>query len=213
MGYLQCQARLFKGYSNLVLTKEEYRCYGCCVRPVRSLVQDIVQTIPLTPGWNWVSFNVEITLEDLEAALLETLPGADITIKGQVQNTRYVPALNKWVGNLTSDVFDVEQMYRIGVDANTEITLSGLPIDPLGHPIVVKNGTNWIANPLGESMTITNAFTGFAVSGDIIKGQNINARYVGGRWVGNLTTLEPGTGYIYISNVAGDRTLTFPMSN
>ena len=62
------------------------------------------QTIELSQGWNWCSFNVEITLDDLKAALVEALPGTAISIMSQTQNTSYNPNNHRWVGSLAWDV-------------------------------------------------------------------------------------------------------------
>ena len=163
------------------------------------------QTITLFQGWNWVSTNVDITLDDLRAALVST-GNASITIKSKNQNTYYQNG--RWRGNLN---FDVALMYKIYVGTGCEITLEGMPIDPSEHPIVIHNGPNWIGFPLSESMTLDNAFAGFAVNGDVIKYKGGSANYQGNRWRGAFN-LEPGQGYIYKSNVQGDRTLTFPTS-
>ena len=164
------------------------------------------QTIALASGANWVSFDVEITLNNLKTVLVDAVPGTSITVKGQNRSTRYLPAQNKWVGNLNT--LDLTQMYIITVSADTEITLV-VRVNSAALPITIKNGTNWMAFPLSESLTLTDAFTGFAVNGDVVKGQNSSARFVGNRWVGKLTTLEPGKGYLYNSAASEDRTFTF----
>ena len=187
--------------SQLVIEEGGQVIYG-------NMTNDVTQTIALSAGANWTSFNIEITLDDLKAALVEAVPSTNITIKGQNRNIRYLPAQNKWVGNL--NVLEMNQMYLISVSADTEITLEGTPINPAEMPVTIKNGANWIAFPLDENMTLTNAFTGFVITGDVVKGQNSSARYVGNRWVGGLTTLEPGEGYLYNSAASGDRTFTFP---
>ena len=168
----------------------------------------VTQTVSLASGANWFSTNLDITLDDLKAALVAAVPGTNITVKGQNRSTRYVPAQNKWVGSLNA--LDLTQMYIITVSADAEITLEGMPVNPAEMPITIKNGTNWIAFPLSLGMTLTDAFTGFAVNGDVVKGQNSSARCIGSsRWVGGLTTLEPGMGYLYNSAASGDRTFIF----
>ena len=168
------------------------------------------QSIVLLLGANWVSFNVEITLDDLKAALVETLPGTEITIQGQNNNVKYNPNTGRWTGRLTE--LDLSKMYKIAVAADCEVTLEGAPITPSAHPAIIGSGANWIAFPMSESMTIANAFAGFAQSGDKIQSQTNNANYNGTRWTGQLNTLEPGKGYIYQSAVTEDRTLVFPTS-
>ena len=168
------------------------------------------QTYTLSEGTNWFSANVEVTLDDLKAALVEALPGTAITIKSRSQNTAYNPNTNRWRGTLNS--LDVTQMYMISVGIGGEITLSGTPIDPAEHPITINNGTNWIAFPLSENMTVSNAFAGFAVNGDKVKSRNGNSQYIRNRWSGGVTTLVPGQGYMYISTTQEPRVLTFPAS-
>ena len=167
------------------------------------------QAIALATGATWVSFNVETTLDDLKAALLVATEGVQvITIQEQNSNIKYNPNNHRWTGQLTT--LDMSKMYKISVADACEITVEGMPVDPTALLISIENGANWIAFPLSEGMTPTNAFAGFAVNGDKVQSQNSNANYNNGRWTGRLTTLEPGQGYIYQSGVSESRTLVFP---
>ena len=165
------------------------------------------QTIALSNGTNWVSFYVETNLDDLKAALVAAVPGTDIKIQDQNNNTKYNPNNGRWSGRLNT--LDVAYMYMITVASDCEITLEGSPINPADHPVEIKNGATWIGFPLTENMTPANAFAGFAVAGDKVQSQSNNASYNGTRWSGRLTTLEPGKGYIYHSQ-SEMRVLTFP---
>ena len=168
----------------------------------------IEQVIALAEGANWVSFYVDITLDELKAALAAASPDASIKISGQNSSTTYVPRTHRWSGNLQ---WDLAQMYKIRVADACEISLEGMPIDPAEHPVTIVNGANYIAFTLTENMSLTDAFAGFAVNGDKILSQNSTATYNRNRWHGSgLTNLELGKGYIYKSNVQGDRTLVFP---
>jgi hypothetical protein len=169
--------------------------------------RSLTNTIALNVGWNWVSFNVEATLEDLKAALVEALLWNSMTIKSQTQQTQYNPNTDQWKGSLN---WGLAQMYMINVTSNCEITLEGSPIDPAEHPVTISGGECWIAFPFNEQMTVADAFAGFAVSGDIIVSQDAFAVRVNNTWRGTLTTLEPGQGYIYHSATNEGRTLTFP---
>jgi len=166
------------------------------------------QTTALNQGWNWFSTNVDITLEDLQNALVDALPNTSITIKSKDNGTTTYNG-SIWRGQLNT--LEVTQMYRISVSTACEITIEGMPINPAEHPITISNGANWIGFPLSESMSLSNAFNGFAVSGDMVKSKdNGIATYNGTQWRGTLNTLMPGQGYIYKSNVQEDRTFTFP---
>ena len=104
-------------------------------------------------------------------------------------------------------------MYMISVSTGCEITLKGLPINPADHPITIQEGIKWIAVPISENMTVNDALAGFpAVNGDIIKSNMNNTVFVRGEWRGVVTTLEPGRGYMFISNTQEPRILIFPSS-
>ena len=168
------------------------------------------QTIALNEGTTFVSFNVEVTLNELKAALLEAVPGTAILISGQNNTTNYDPARNRWLGNLS---WDVAKMYKINVTSACEITLEGMPIDPADHPVTINNGNNYIAFPLNQNMTLTNAFAGFAVNGDKISSQTGTSVYTRGRWQGNISELQPGKGYIYNSVASESKTFVFPANS
>ena len=172
---------------------------------------NMTQTIALAAGQNWVSFNVETDLATLQTALTDVLgtTGVTIQIKSQLQYAKI--NRGRWTGNLTE--LNVAQMYVITVSSDCEIQLEGMPVDPAEHSVTFT-GTSWIAYPLLVNMTLTDAFNGFAVTGDGINGQTQSAKVVRNRWTGNLNNigLEPGKGYKYTSGVAGERTLVFPTS-
>ena len=170
----------------------------------------VAQAIELTQGWNWWSTYLDITLNDLKAALVAAMPGAtNIVIKSQ-SNGQTTYNGNTWRGQLTT--LDVTQMYRIKVQTSAELTLTGAPINPAEHPVTITSGTNWIGFPLSENKTLGNAFAGFAVSGDVVKSQSGLSTFNGTIWRGGFSSLEPGKGYIYKSNVQSVRTFTFGTS-
>ena len=169
-------------------------------------VSTVTQTIALVAGTNWVSFNVETTMDDLRAALVAALPGTEITIKSQTQSCTYKN--NRWTGSLKE--LDDARMYLIKATAAVQITLSGRRIDPTEQSVTIVNGINWIAYPFDTNMSVVNAFAGFAVDNDLIKAQATSATYKSNRWTGQLKTLEPGRGYIYKSAATNNRVFTYP---
>ena len=194
---------------------------GPCLPPAHGLVDhqsafcSAMQVIALASGWNWVSSYLEITLDDLKAALLDAYPGAAINqlvIKGNgVGQTAWNPTANRWIGQLTT--MDLSQMYMVKVPAADEITLEGMRINPADRPVTIKPGVNWIAFPLSQSMSLADAFAGFSTNQDVVKGNglgqatwNNNAN----RWIGQLQDLVPGQGYIYNSKATVNKTLVFP---
>ena len=166
----------------------------------------VQQSISLNEGINWVSFNVETTLNNLKAALVAT-GGTNIVIKAKNSSTTWNGY--RWLGSVNG--FNVNQMYMIIVQTACEIALEGAPLVPAEHPVTISNGTNWIGCPLSESMTLTAAFAGFPANQDVVKSKTASATWNGRRWVGQLDTLVPGQGYIYQSKASGNKTFTFPL--
>ena len=171
------------------------------------------ETIELVSGFNWITINVDITLEQLEAAINEALPGvAQIQIISQGNGfTTYNGRM--WRGSLTS--LDVNQMYKIKLPDGTscEIVLNGMPI-ATDLPITINPGNNWIIFPLSESMAVNDAFAGYnAISGDKLSAQESFTTYNGRMWRGGLTTLMPGQGYMYNSKATEPQTLIFPTAS
>ena len=164
------------------------------------------QTVQLTQGWNWFSTNVDITLDDLKAALVAAVPGTNITISSQNNGSATYNG-STWRGTLST--LDVTQMYKIKTAANCQLVLTGAALVPAEHPITIHNGANWIGFPLNVSMSLSDAFAGFAVSGDMVRSKDGSATYTN-QWRGTLNTLVPGQGYIYKSAATGNRTFTFP---
>ena len=171
----------------------------------------LTQTIALSAGVNWFSTNLEITMDDLKAALVAAAPAGNTIVITSQRNGMTTYNGSRWRGTLTT--LDVAQSYRITVGADCEITLEGMPVDPAEHPITINSGANWIGFPLQENMTIATAFVGFAINGDAITSQREGmATYNGARWRGTLGngSLKPGQGYIYKSAASESRVFIFP---
>ena len=166
------------------------------------------QTISLTQGWNWFVPTVDITLEELEAAL-----GTNgISIMSQNSGSvTYDDGDDEWTGHLTELV--PGDMYIIQVNGDVEFTLNGNPMSSAPVTITINEGYNWFGFT-GEEVDINTALSGFnAVDGDCIMafGDESSTSYDGDdeEWTGHLTTLKPGHGYIYISKDTEVKTITF----
>ena len=174
----------------------------------------VTQTINLTSGANWVSTYVEITLDDLKAALLAALPDAganSIVIKSKDNGSTTYRGSGSWRGNLNA--LDLSQSYRITVGSDCVIMLEGMPIDPASLDININNGVNWIPFPFDANMTVANAFAGFAYNIDQVKTKiNSSSTTYKGSWRGTLSTLVPGQGYVHKSAKTESRTFHFPTS-
>ena len=164
------------------------------------------QTMTLEAGWNWCSTNLEITLEQLKAAIKDVIgDNGSATIKSKDKSISY--ANGKWRGSLNS--LDITQMFKIKTSIPCVIALTGVPVNPDEQTIIIKNGTNWIAFPLNENISVSQAFAGFPENGDIVKDKDLSASFNGTSWRGSLKNLEPKHGYVYVSKATESKSLNF----
>ena len=79
-------------------------------------------------------------------------------------------------------------------------------------PITLKPGWTWIPYVKATPMSIEQAFSGVTLmDGDIIKSQNGFSIYSSENgWSGSCRTLEPGKGYMFMSNSTENRILIYP---
>ena len=168
------------------------------------------QTYELSQGLTWWSTNLDITLNDLKAAI-ETALGSSGTAIIKSQTTSIVYSNGNWIPE--SLPFDIREMYKIQVSAACELSLTGVPVNPSEEVITIYPNNNWIGFPSGTSMTVDAAFADLSpVSGDIVKSQGGSSVYNGSTWVGSVSTLEPGQGYLYYSKATSVKTFTFGTS-
>ena len=164
------------------------------------------QSFELPAGWTWWSTNLDITLAQLETALGDK----GISISDQNgHSVTYHPEYG-WGGDLTA--IEVGKMYEINTNSTCTITVNGSIADPAMCPITLNPGTNWIGFVGNESLSLDEAFTNFTPTNlDNIKTQNGSVTYYQNYgWRGNISTLDPGKGYIYKSKASSSNTFVFP---
>lgn len=162
----------------------------------------IDRTLELVQGWNWWAPLVEMTVDELETAL-----GTNGIVVNS-QDAGYLRYENgAWGGTLTAIV--PGQMYKIQTGEACIISQSGsyVPVSYTFYP-----GYNWFGyqgtQPLAiEDINIT------PTEGDKINSQNDGyAIFENGLWNGTLESLQPGHGYVYMSNATVPQTLSFPVA-
>jgi hypothetical protein len=162
------------------------------------------QTVELTQGWNWFVPTVDVSLEELETAL-----GTNgISIISQHSGiATYDDEDDEWSGTLTSLV--PRQVYNIKVSNDCNFTLSGIAVCHL--TITIEQGSNWFGYTGLQSVTIEQALNDFTpAEGDrIFSFDEGFVTYEDNEWSGSFTYLQPGHGYIYISQDSESKTLNF----
>lgn len=161
---------------------------------------DCPTTVALDAEWNWWTPTLEMSLDDLEAALGSNA----ILINSQDEGfARYDG--EGWSGTL--DTIVAGQMYRILTTAATEFTLSG---EAVVSTITFLPGYNWFGYTGSQSKNVAMALGDFTpTEGDTITAEDgTTATFTNGSWNDNFI-LVPGHGYVYHSNAQESRNITF----
>lgn len=171
--------------------------------------------IPLSTGWNWISFNLALPDPALNPALASLQHPENDLIKSlpPLPNpSGFAEYLNgNWFGSLSA--VNNTFMFQFRADVPDTIRMTGALIDPASVHIPIVNGWNWLGYVPNYALPVTEALAGLSASnGDIIKGQTAFAQYLTGfGWLGSLQFLEPPKGYqLRISNAG---TLTYPQGS
>ena len=183
---------------------------GSAANPVIFNALDIhEQTLALRSGWNWISSSIASENPTIIAQMQTGLGSAGIKIKDRTTFVQYEQSTNEWLGTL--DSISVKSAYLVNVSRNVSLPIQGTQAAP-NTPIAINEGWNWIGYIPQVSLPVKDALAGIeAKVGDIIKGQNSFAEYIGsGVWIGTLTFMQPGSGYMYRSNNKDTIPLIYP---
>ena len=165
------------------------------------------QVVNFVQGWNWWTPAVvsETLLTDLETALGTN--GVSIVSNDDAFVYNYGIG---WMGDI--EVLEPGKMYMIQTNAACTLTLTGKSPDPADYEITLIQGYNWIGFVGTQSMALITALSGHEpTNGDVIMdSDHFSTYYTGIGWMGDLTTLEPGTGYMYKSNATETKTFYYP---
>lgn len=160
----------------------------------------------LKKGWNWVSSNLsEPSHQDVKQFLQ---PIANITERfvGQVDEL-----INDPVYGLTGGLTTISptEGYKLKVSENRDNIWSGNGCKPETTTMNLRKGWNWIGYLPVRAIPLSDALDGITSSeNDVIKSMDDFATYSGGRWVGTLSQLSPGEGYLYYA--ANATTFNYP---
>ena len=121
----------------------------------------------------------------------------------------YVISGGQYVGGLGE--MSNTKMYKVKMNEDANWTLLGEKIDPTTCPISVVPIWNWIGYTPTYRLSLDDAFAGLnPTNGDVVKGSEGFAIYSGYEWVGSLTTMTPGKGYMYRSLAKDTLSFTYP---
>ena len=179
-----------------------------------SEVGGIAQTIEITEGWNWVSFNLVIDDETAAIDMLDQLKEQLGDNAEQIQSFEFTTEYQgdlEWFGDLDEVGVYNEQTYLIQANANCTVVLTGAEIAAAEYyTIEINPGWNWFGFPNGEEISVEDAMIEFeAEEEDQMQSQDNVTEYTGDEWFGDLETFVPGEGYMYFSKADDVKYLTF----
>ena len=192
---------------------------GSPSQPVLFTAKDYrVQNISLNEGWTWISTNIASDkLSDLNKLLADGKWTSDDQVKSEQYGFASWTKRNGWVGQLTE--IDNDQMYLVHSSAPQNLHISGPAVDPTSHKLTIRgakeDGTprwNYISYLPSDNFTLKEALAGYdAKEGDIVKSQTQMAMYSGNLgWIGSLTYMENGKGYMLQRQSQDDAVLQYP---
>lgn len=174
----------------------------------------ITRYVPITAGWNWISFNLLMRdSSDINKVLKNVVSTEGDIFKDQVNYADFTN-LNGWAGTLASPVRGVktEKSYRWKSSKTDTLVITGIEVNPSLQPIRLDSGWNWIGFQSQRNLSVVEAFSSLnATSGDWVSSQTQFAVYdanIG--WVGSLITMLPNKGYVYKS--AAVKQFAYPRS-
>lgn len=172
----------------------------------------MIENLPLEKGWNWLSFNLyNEHLADVNVTLAKGSWSPGDIIKQDRDGFDQYSATAGWLGTLSG--LNNLSLFKLKTAIPQTLSIEGIPLDIKNTPIPVKGGQwNYISYLPLDNMPVADALAGYqAANGDQIKSQTGFAMYdsrLG--WVGNLSFLEPGKGYMLYRTAGPDTAFTYP---
>ena len=170
------------------------------------------QNTPLNNGWNWISFGLTSSaLNSVPATLANgNWASGDIVKNEELGFDQYASA-SGWVGYLPK--FNNTSLFMLKTGNAQTLSISGTKTAIANTHIPVKGGRwNYISYLPQVNVSVKEALADYQASDeDVIKSQTGFAMYDSRNgWIGNLTYLEPGKGYMLYRKATSDTSFVYP---
>lgn len=175
-------------------------------------------SIPLKAGWSWISVNLDLT--QTQGVLSKCINSSDPWTKGDIiknpaaqQMSTYSQIRDRFEGDL--DHLHHSLIYMVYTHNGNTMRIAGDQLVPDSMHITLRGDGKWNALPclLNQTTTLSEAMADYydhATAGDIIKAKKHFAYFSADkRWVGDLTALTPGEGYLFRRMGQGNVTVNF----
>ena len=208
--------RIFNLTPSEKITFKQGNVYGCgSGKPIVFTTSGSeTQEIDLQKGWNWISTNLNV--KSPITSLQSTQPwieGDIIKNPDNQQFNTYSEKRDEFIGGLTA--WDYKQMYMVYVASDNALRLSGDNLQEADMQLTFRGNAQWNSLPcmFDQNTSVADAMAAYydyATPGDIIKSHNHFATFSADKkWVGDLTVLHPGEGYLFRRMGTGDVTVKF----
>lgn len=179
---------------------------GTMAQPnVWSTTDDIEQRLQLRKGWQWTSFYVTPETSTVDHVFGNVLDNIGVIVSENAQWTPVSSTLTK---------VDAGTTYKVQLTDADNLYLTGKPIDLENTYVTVKPSWNWIGYPAPGYITLNEAFADLnPEEGDVMKSQTAFATWNESEWVGTLSALEGGVGYLYCSQYGAPKTFRYPSAS
>lgn len=203
--------KVYQGVPSTNVSFSNGAIVGTTTSPIIFDGKDMVyQNIPLNAGWNWVSFNLRNPdSSNLNSALSNASWASGDLIKDMQTFDQY-SSNGGWVGTLTG--LNNTSMFMINSSKAQTLSYSGTTAGLTALPLKVSaNRWSYISYLPSINKTVKEGLAGYnPTPGDVIKSQTGFAMYdAQNGWIGNLTYLEPGKGYMLFRNSNTDGTFVY----
>ena len=167
---------------------------------------DVNLELDLKKGWNWVSSNLSEADNKDAKQFLNPIEAATERFVGVMDEL-----INDPVYGLTGGLTTIapQDGYKLKVSENISHAWTGIGSNPETTTMKLHKGWNWIGYvPLG-SHGLENALANLTpAENDVVKAIDDFSTFTGGKWVGTLTQMKPGEGYMYYATNAAE--FTYP---
>ena len=175
---------------------------------ILEVTSHLQQTLAIQPSWNWISFNIRPLSARTENVLKSVLGDINV-VKSKTQLFTVNTADTTYGGTLKT--MGVIFSYRVNALRQTTLTIEGNAVYNSRIPLTIRKGWNWIGYLPLQTMSVADALADIEPqSGDLLKSKTAFTVYDGAQWVGTLTRMTPGEGYMYLSHAPGSFDFHYP---
>lgn len=169
------------------------------------------QRLNLLAGWNWMSLCVmpDADHQTPEAIFTDKL-GATAQVKYKNQFAQRSSSI--WFNDDINPLLLLPgRMYKVLSSNAAEISIVGQTLKPSELPVDIISGYNWIGYNANFNASLADAFANLhPADGDVVRSKKAFAIYDNNEWVGTLTQLTPGEGYLYYNSTSESKSFHYP---